>query len=47
VTSVRTLVGAPFPAPVLDEAFAISPDSRTISCRAVRAEADLWIMERH
>ena len=45
-TRARTVVPVRLPWPASEEAFAISPDNRTIYYGASRAEADIWIVER-
>jgi hypothetical protein len=40
------VVDVRLPGPSLDETFTMSRDGRTIYYGAVRAEADIWIMER-
>jgi Tol biopolymer transport system component len=45
-TRKRSVVDVRLPGPSLNEVFAISPDGRTIYYGAVRAEADIWIVER-
>jgi Tol biopolymer transport system component len=45
-THKRTVVDVRLPGPSIYDIFAVSPDSRTIYYGAVRAEADIWIMER-
>ena len=42
----RPVVDVRLPGPSTNDMFAISPDSRTIYYGAVRAEADIWIVER-
>jgi eukaryotic-like serine/threonine-protein kinase len=42
----RSEVDVHLPGPSANEVFTISPDSRTIYYGAVRAEADIWIVER-
>ncbi|HYN06281.1 MAG TPA: protein kinase [Vicinamibacterales bacterium] len=46
VTHQRTVVDVRLPGPSWSDVFAISPDSRTIYYGAVRAQADIWIVER-
>jgi len=46
VTKSRTSVDVRLPGRSISDTFAISPDNRTIYYGAVRAEADIWIMER-
>ncbi len=46
ITRARTVVDVRLPGAALDDAFAVSHDNRTIYYGAVRAEADIWIMER-
>ena len=46
VTRARTPVAVRLPGPANEEAFAISPDNRTIYYGAMRSEADIWIVER-
>ena len=45
-TRARTVVDARLPGLPATDMFAISPDNRTIYYGAVRAEADIWIVER-
>ena len=45
-TRVRTPVNVRLPGPAITDVFAISPDNRTIYYGAVRAEADIWIVEQ-
>jgi Tol biopolymer transport system component len=45
-TRARMVVDVRLPGPSLDETFTMSRDGRTIYYGAVRAEADIWIMER-
>ncbi len=40
------MVDVRLPGPSIYDIFAISPNSRAIYYGAVRAEADIWIMER-
>ena len=42
----RSEIDVRLPGPSANETFTISPDSRTIYYGAVRAEADIWIVER-
>ena len=46
LTRKRTVVDVRLPGLSIDDVFAISPDARTIYYGAVRAEADIWIVER-
>jgi Tol biopolymer transport system component len=46
VTRARTVVDVRLPGASLDDTFALSRDNRTIYYGAVRAESDIWIMER-
>jgi Tol biopolymer transport system component len=46
VTARRTVVAVRLPGSSTNEVFAISPDNRTIYYGAVRAEADIWLVER-
>ncbi len=46
VTRARTVVDVRLPGPSLDETFVISPDRKTIYYGAMRAESDIWIVER-
>jgi len=46
VTRARTVVDVRLPGPDTGEMFAVSPDNRTIYYGALRAEADIWIVER-
>jgi eukaryotic-like serine/threonine-protein kinase len=46
ITHARTVVDVRLPGASLDDVFAISRDNKTIYYGAVRAEADIWIMER-
>jgi Tol biopolymer transport system component len=47
VSGARTIVDVRLPAPaVINELFAFSPDNRTIYYGGLRAEADIWIVER-
>ncbi len=45
-TRARTVVPVRLPWPASEEAFAISPDNRTIYYGAMRSESDIWIVER-
>ena len=45
-TRARTVVDVRLPGLPATDMFAISPDNRTIYYGAVRAEADIWIVER-
>jgi Tol biopolymer transport system component len=46
VSGTRTPIALRLPAPSINELFAVSPDDRHIYYGAVRAEADIWILER-
>ena len=46
VTRARTVVDVRLPGPSTTDVFTISPDGRTIYYGAVRAQADIWIVER-
>jgi eukaryotic-like serine/threonine-protein kinase len=46
VTRTRTVVDVRLPGPSTDDLFAITPDDRTIYYGAVRAESDIWLVER-
>jgi eukaryotic-like serine/threonine-protein kinase len=46
VTRARTVVDVRLPGLSIVDVFAVSPDDRTIYYGAVRAEADIWIVER-
>jgi eukaryotic-like serine/threonine-protein kinase len=46
VTRARTVVDVRLPGPSTDDLFAIAPDDRTIYYGAVRAESDIWLVER-
>jgi Tol biopolymer transport system component len=46
VTRKRTVVDVRLPGPSINDMFTVSPDARTIYYGAVRAEADVWIVER-
>ena len=46
VTRARTVVDVRLPGPSTNDVFAIAPDNRTIYYGAVRAEADIWIVEQ-
>jgi TolB protein len=46
VTRKRTVVDVRLPGRAIDEMFAVSPDNRAIYYGALRAEADIWIVER-
>ncbi len=46
VTRARTVVNVQLPGPSIEEVFVISPDRKTIYYGAVRAESDIWIVER-
>jgi len=46
VTRTRTVVDVRVPGPSTDDLFAIAPDDRTIYYGAVRAESDIWLVER-
>jgi serine/threonine protein kinase len=46
MTRARTVVDVRLPGLPATDMFAISPDNRTIYYGAVRAEADIWIVER-
>jgi Tol biopolymer transport system component len=45
-TGARTRVDVQLPARASDDVFALGPKGRTIYYGAVRAEADIWIVER-
>jgi Tol biopolymer transport system component len=45
-TRKRTPIEIRLPGPAMTEMFGVSPDDRTIYYGAVRAEADIWIVER-
>jgi eukaryotic-like serine/threonine-protein kinase len=47
VTRTRTALDVHLPGPSAMEMFAVGPDDRTIYYGATRAEADIWIVERH
>lgn len=46
LTGARTVVDVTLPARAVAELFAVSPDNRTVYYGAVRAEADIWLVER-
>jgi Tol biopolymer transport system component len=46
MTRARTVVDVRLPGPASDNGFALSPDNRTIYYGAMRAESDIWIVER-
>jgi len=46
ITRTRTVVDVRLPGPSTDDLFAIAPDDRTIYYGAVRAESDIWLVER-
>ena len=46
VSRKRSIVDVRLPGPSTSDMFAISPDNRTIYYGAVRAQADIWIVER-
>lgn len=46
ISGARTPVALRLPAPLTDDVFAISPDGRHIYYGGIRAEADIWVLER-
>ena len=46
MSRTRTVVDVRLPGPSITDMFTISPDGRAIYYGAVRAEADIWIVER-
>ncbi len=46
MSRTRTVVDVRLPGPSISDMFTISPDGRAIYYGAVRAEADIWIVER-
>mgnify|MGYP006175636947 CR=1 FL=1 len=46
ITGARTPVALRLPAPQTIDIFAISPDGRHIYYGGIRAEADIWVLER-
>ena len=45
-TGARTVVDITLPLTPTDDAFALSPDGRTIYYGGERSESDIWIAER-
>jgi hypothetical protein len=46
VTRTRAVVDVRLPGTAQQDVFTISPDNRTVYYGAVRAESDIWIVER-